>query len=163
MDPGRVVGSLKFAQWKRKSLDGHCDPTLKVNSSWLRSDNDVKNHFHSKFRRAIRRINHLISALMRSEFKPLKNNLISKILKTSEDYYDQEDKSEETASKFCFGKMVHYTDIKNKIFSYLKKSETEVKNDLKNLKILIKEINQFSKLYKKKGRFRIDEEKKENR
>lgn len=56
----------------------------------FRSDNDVKNHFHSKLRRAIRKINLLISCYLRNEFKPLKNNIISKILQTTEEAQDHE-------------------------------------------------------------------------
>ena len=67
-----------------RQRDGKVVPRL------FRSDNDVKNHFHSKLRRAIRKINLLIFSYLRNEFKPLKNNIISKILQTTEEAQDHQ-------------------------------------------------------------------------
>jgi hypothetical protein len=36
---------------------------------------------------ALRRINRLLAEWLKGEFKPLKNNIISKIIQTAEDYY----------------------------------------------------------------------------
>ena len=123
----------------------------------------MKNHFHSKFRRALRRINFYISAYLRGEFRPLRNNLVSKLLKTAEDYYEQANKDEATVSKLAFGRILLYTDLKNQIFHYLNLTEKEVAGDLLSLKMLIKEANHFSKMFKRNGKAQLDAPRQENR
>lgn len=76
----------------KKVTDGH-----KLQKFWegklfftYRSDNAVKNHYHSKLRKGIRRINHRINAFLKGQHKFLRNNIISKIVQTAEKIYLQD-------------------------------------------------------------------------
>ena len=52
-----------------------------------RNDNAVKNHYHSKFRKTLRKINKCIMDHLKGQFRPLKNSIISKIVQTAEGCY----------------------------------------------------------------------------
>lgn len=82
-----------------------------------RSDNEVKNRYHSKLRKGIRKINKLITDAALPA-KPLKGNLISKVIQTAEDVYLQKDTPQRKAhpqarEAFCI--MCDYPEIKNAV------------------------------------------------
>ena len=49
----------------------------------LRSDNCVKNHFYSKLRKAFRKLNKIIHDFCSEQYSPLKESVLSKIVKTT--------------------------------------------------------------------------------
>jgi hypothetical protein len=124
-----------------------------------RSDNAVKNHYHSKLRKALRKINCLLSSHFKNEFKSLKNNIISKVLQTAENYLAQPDSQEPTNSKLCYRKSLLNIDLKNKILNYLSVSEKLNAAEVLELRTMVKEINQFNKIFKKKAHSKSDKEK----
>jgi hypothetical protein len=69
----------------------------------FRPDNAIKNHYHSKLRKALRKINKIIYEHLRGEFKPIKNSILPKIIQTAEEYYLQADKEQSTPSRNCYG------------------------------------------------------------
>jgi hypothetical protein len=73
-------------------MDADRQITLKVDISSFRPDNAVKNYYHSKLRKALRKVNKLIYDYLRNDFKSIKNNILPKILQTAEDYYTQIDR-----------------------------------------------------------------------
>ena len=58
----------------------------------LRSDNCVKNHFYSKLRKSVRRLNKLIHDFFPEEFKLIKESVLSKIIKTVESKFKSSSK-----------------------------------------------------------------------
>jgi hypothetical protein len=64
--------------------------TSKVLITSSRTDNSVKNHYHSKLRKAFRKINKCITDHLRHDFRPFKDNLLSKIIQAAEEYYSQD-------------------------------------------------------------------------
>ena len=104
-------------------MDDHRQIALTVCRFWYRPDNAVKNHYHSKLRKALRKVNKLIYDCLRSDFKSIKNSILPKILQTAEDYYTQSNKAEETIAKKCFGIFFVNADMKNKILNYLEFEE----------------------------------------
>lgn len=58
-----------------------------VPPSRCRSDNEVKNRYHSRMRKGVRKINKLMADTLRPHHRPLNVNIISKIIQTAEDVY----------------------------------------------------------------------------
>lgn len=59
----------------------HCPEVgWEVHANSCRSDNCVKNHFYSKLRKSVRRLNKLISERFRREYKEIKISSVYKIL-----------------------------------------------------------------------------------
>lgn len=54
----------------------------------FRSDNEVKNHYHSKLRKGIRKMNKLICEDGMGMGKCINGNIISKIIQTAEDVFN---------------------------------------------------------------------------
>lgn len=52
-----------------------------------KSDNSVKNHYHSKLRKALRKINKCIVDFLKPQLRPLKPNILSRIVQTAEGCY----------------------------------------------------------------------------
>lgn len=107
-------------------MDADRQITRKVGILSQRPDNAVKNHYHSKLRKALRKVNKLIYEYLRNDFKSIKNSILPKILQTAEDYYSQADKSEATVAKRCFGTVLLNVDMKNAILSYLELEEEKI-------------------------------------
>lgn len=54
-----------------------------VPSVLLRTDNEVKNHFYSILRKALRKINRVIADELRKELKEIKPNVLYRIVEVS--------------------------------------------------------------------------------
>jgi hypothetical protein len=57
--------------------------TRQVTYHLPRSDNCVKNHFYSKLRKSVRKLNKLINDFFREEYKPIKESVLSRVIKTT--------------------------------------------------------------------------------
>lgn len=64
-----------------------CQIASKVFRYECRSDNSVKNHYHSRLRKALRKINKCINDHLAVISRPLKASLLSRIVQTAEAYY----------------------------------------------------------------------------
>ena len=53
----------------------------------FRSDNSVKNHYHSRLRKALRRINSTIADMFSRNCRPFKTSLLSRVVQTAENSY----------------------------------------------------------------------------
>lgn len=132
-------------------MDANRKIALKVLLPSYRPDNAVKNHYHSKLRKALRKVNKLIHDYLRNDFKSIKNSILPKILQTAEDYYLQTDRSQETIAKKCYCTFFFYIEMKNAILGYL--DFEEAKNgqiDIPKLRDMVKEANYFNKTFKKR-------------
>lgn len=69
----------------------------------LRSDNCVKNHFYSKLRKAVRRLNKLITDYFSTQHKFIKESVLSRIVKTTESKFKNNSKIDEELADFCNG------------------------------------------------------------
>lgn len=58
----------------------------------FRSDNCVKNHFYSKLRKAVRRLNKLITDFFPTQHKFIRESVLSKIIKTTESKFKNNSK-----------------------------------------------------------------------
>lgn len=74
-----------------------------VAQSPSRSDNCVKNHFYSKLRKSVRKLNKLINDYFREEYKPIKESALSRIVKTTESKFKNSTKIDEELADFCNG------------------------------------------------------------
>lgn len=107
-EAGRVVSrgggtAVRAAQPAGQPLGRNRPRARQVLCPSPRSDNAVKNHYHSKLRRALRKLNRLLHDWLRPEFKPLKNNIVAKIIQTAEDYHSQPDPTQPSPAKTCYG------------------------------------------------------------
>jgi hypothetical protein len=75
----------------------------------------VKNHYHSKLRKAFRKINKCITDHLRHDFRPFKNNLLSKIIQASEEYYSKGEGVARERAEVALSKVVFSLGLKNKI------------------------------------------------
>lgn len=64
-------------------VDNFSKTTGQVTDHLARSDNCVKNHFYSKLRKSVRKLNKLINDYFREEYKPIKESVLSRIIKTT--------------------------------------------------------------------------------
>lgn len=60
-----------------------------------RTDNCVKNHFYSQFRKAVRIVNDLMKKCLKKSYKPIKPNFINKIIEITESEHRKSTMSEE--------------------------------------------------------------------
>jgi hypothetical protein len=67
----------------------------------LRSDNCVKNHFYSKLRKAVRKLNKVIHDLYSFDFRIIKNCMLSKIIEVTESKFKTNAKEDEEFVCLC--------------------------------------------------------------
>ncbi len=67
----------------------------------VRSDNCVKNHFYSKLRKSLRKLNKLNHDYFEDEFKVIRECVLSKIIKTTESKFKTSSKIDEELAEFC--------------------------------------------------------------
>lgn len=91
--------------------------TQEVPPSPPRNDNSVKNHYHSKLRKTLRKLNKCISDHLGATLKPLKNNVISKIVQTAEGMYPHHNESASAKAKTAYGTFVCDLELKNRILA----------------------------------------------
>ncbi len=91
--------------------------TQKVKNQSSRNDNSVKNHYHSKLRKTLRKLNKCISDHLGSTLKPLKNNAISKIVQTAEGMYPHHSEYPSQKAKTAYSMFICNLDLKNRILA----------------------------------------------
>lgn len=72
----------------------------------LRSDNCVKNHFYSKLRKAVRRLNKLVLEHQERQLHIIKLAVLYKIIETTEERFKNNTKMDEEVVETCVGKQV---------------------------------------------------------
>ena len=72
-----------------------------------RTDNCVKNHFYSKLRKAMRKLNKYIHDFYRKEFKEIKINAIYKIIEGNEEKHKPKTSIDQSTSDYCQSKAFH--------------------------------------------------------
>ena len=82
-------------------MGGNSSIITQVKVSRLRTDNSVKNHYHSKLRKALRKINKCVADHLKTECRQLKNNLLSRVIQAAEISYTNRDGPKEEA-RFAF-------------------------------------------------------------
>ena len=76
----------------------------KVIFLWSRTDNIVKNHFYSKLRKSVRRLNKIIQKNFKKEFKELNIKMIYKIIEGFEEQFKENPIVEQELSEYCMGR-----------------------------------------------------------
>ena len=66
-----------------------------------RTDNCVKNHFYSKLRKSLRKLNKIIHDHFRKEFKEIKTTALYKIVEANEERHKHETMVDEEMTVFC--------------------------------------------------------------
>lgn len=84
-------------------VDNFSKTTGQVTDHLARSDNCVKNHFYSKLRKSVRKLNKLINDYFREEYKPIKESVLSRIIKTTQSKFKNSTKIDEELADFCNG------------------------------------------------------------
>ena len=80
---GAKVGAA--ARWDRKQMVGdRAGHTRQVIPSPCRSDNCIKNHFYSKLRKVLRKLNAVIHANFRREFREISISVVYKLVEGCE-------------------------------------------------------------------------------
>lgn len=70
-----------------------------------KSDNSVKNHFYSKLRKVLRKLNSIIHSYLRREFREININVIYKIVEACEEQFKEKPSCEEATSRACRGNL----------------------------------------------------------
>ncbi len=68
---------------------------------YSRTDNIVKNHFYSKLRKSMRKLNKIISKNFKREFKELKIGVIYKIVEGFEEQFKEKPLIDYEVSEHC--------------------------------------------------------------
>ena len=71
------------------------------NKKLSRTDNCVKNHFYSKLRKAIRKLNKTIHDHFRREFKEIKITILYKIIEAADEKFKNSPSIDEEVSENC--------------------------------------------------------------
>ena len=71
-----------------------------------KSDNNVKNHFYSKLRKVLRRLNTIIHSFLRREFREININVIYKIVEACEELFKDKPNCDPATSEACRGNPV---------------------------------------------------------
>ena len=83
MDPTGVGITLSSPGLVRKQMGSHRQQTpRKVHCTLERSDNCLKNHFYSKLRKGLRKINKKIHKYLKRDYKDIKTSTLYKIIET---------------------------------------------------------------------------------
>ena len=68
-----------------------------------RSDNCIKNHFYSRLRKTLRRLNKLIVEYMLKQHEPIRTSAISRLTEASESKFKSSSRVDEELADFCNG------------------------------------------------------------
>ena len=71
-----------------------------------RTDNCVKNHFYSRLRKSLRKVNGAIQATMKKMYRPLQMNTIYKIVEATEEMFRDEPCCSLATSQACKGEQI---------------------------------------------------------
>jgi hypothetical protein len=70
-----------------------------------RSDNCTKNHFYSRLRKALRRLNKTIAERFHKEYREIKIDLLYKIIEIAEENFRGEMRLDELLPEECLGRV----------------------------------------------------------
>lgn len=79
----------------------------------------MKNHYHSRLRKTLRKMNKCLSDHPRAQFHPLKNSLLSQIVQTAEDSYSRHGRVPHPLSRTALGTACPIADLKIRILAQL--------------------------------------------
>lgn len=86
---------------------------VKVHTNTFRTDNCVKNHFYSKLRKALKKINKVINHVYRKEFKEIKPNVLYRIVEVVEEKFKEIPKFDKEFSAYSNSTISFYVELKN--------------------------------------------------
>lgn len=75
--------------------------TRKVSNITFRTDNCVKNHFYSKLRKSIRKLNKAIHDYFKKEFKEIKITILYKLIEAADEKFKNSSSTDEEISENC--------------------------------------------------------------
>ena len=81
----------------------------------VRTDNCVKNHFYSKMRKAIRKLNKIIYQYFKKEMKEIKLSVLYKIVEASDEKFKYVNTPETQISEKCGSKNILMKKSRNSI------------------------------------------------
>jgi hypothetical protein len=120
----------------------------------LSSDNCVKNHFYSKLRKSVRRLNKFITDHLQKEYDQISPRLLSKIIEYSESRFKSSVRVEEETIDYSIRMKLASLDLKNKLYKFENECDEamESTDDIDIAKRLIDDIFFFEKNNKKPGK-----------
>jgi hypothetical protein len=77
-----------------------------VSLSSFRSDNCIKNHFYSKLRKVLRKLNAVIHSHFRREFREISISVVYKLVEGCEEVFKESPACEKSVSLACRGAFV---------------------------------------------------------
>lgn len=83
-----------------------------------RTDNAVKNHFYSRLRKALKRLNRVIAGLARRELKEVKPNVLYRIVEVAEEKFKEIPKFDREFSLSANRTHPSYSVLKNQLLDY---------------------------------------------
>jgi len=89
--------------------------TRQVIPSSCRSDNCIKNHFYSKLRKVLRKLNAAIHANFRREFREISISVVYKLVEGCEELFKESPACDRSVSLACRGKGSDYVEVQNKM------------------------------------------------
>lgn len=111
----------------------------KVLLHWNRTDNCVKNHFYSCFRKGIKIVNSLINSNFKKKMRPIKLGIVNKIVSVIEAYHKEPESFDKEA----------YQQAKCNCFPIQKSKWSSQKwKSMKMLERIWKIFRDFSKLFR---------------
>jgi ribosomal protein L31E len=125
-----------------------------VPPSPLSSDNCVKNHFYSKLRKSVRRLNKFISEHLQKEYEQISPRLLSKIIEYSESRFKSSVRVEEETIDYSIRTPLARLDLKNRLYKFENECDEAMDNqeDIEIAHHLIEDIFFFEKNNKKPGK-----------
>lgn len=125
----------------------------------LRSDNCVKNHFYSKLRKALRKINRVVQTNYKKELKEFKPNVLYRIVEVAEENFKSAPTYEKNFTTFSHRNFFINEELKNELFEFSYDddvaggAETEFESiNIEQANDLIDKLNEFTLNYKKKAK-----------
>lgn len=88
MEKLRRIAATSPSQWNGQPMGSNFTTTTrKVIHHKFRTDNCVKNHFYSYFRKCIKNVNYSLSIVSERKLRPLKLSIMNKIISFIEAYH----------------------------------------------------------------------------
>lgn len=110
------------------------------NSGAARNDNFIKNHFFSKMRKALRRINKEILVHFGKSIKPIRESIIFKIMEITDERFKKESGVPKEIIELSL-------DLKTSLYKFL--DDISVNGQAEKLKHLVKQTEYFLNNYRK--------------
>lgn len=151
MDEGGGAKLVQPALGDREQVGHHCsEAARKVVLLLFRTDNSVKNHFYSRMRKAIRKLNKTMYQNFKKDYKEIKMPVLYKIVEATDEKFKNNATIDEEISQHCCRTHRNYLGIKNMLLAYSNDDNVALDADLEKLKELANNIHEFSLKYKRK-------------